>query len=137
VTLIAILAEVMPDLQKKRAVAEFSTAFDAFAAANAFLFVDLVFKIRVFDISALNGIDWAAQILGRSVEIFPVIVIVPAAEQTIAASSILVDALNCRRRQYAGRCALSALDAFIRVNLPQHSRLRCFEFAEQQCEGCG
>ena len=126
--LVALLAEFLPDLEKERPVPIRRAPLHAPAASNARRFIDGVFEIGVFNVLALDGVCRAAQILGRGVELDPFVLIIPAAEETVPAGGVLVDALHGGVFQDAGGLALAALNAFIRIDLPQEGGLPAFPF---------
>jgi hypothetical protein len=67
---IAVLAAVVPYLELKRAIAEGAAAFHAFAAAYAEFLFDMVFKERIFDEFAFDGVSWAKLVFGACVQGF-------------------------------------------------------------------
>ena len=123
---IAVFAQMPTHLKEQRAVAEGGAAFHAFPAADAFVFIDFVFKIRVFHIGADDGVRRAAQILTGGVEFDSLVLVITAAKQAIAARCVLMDAFDGGAWQHAFRLAFAALDAFVRIDLPIVSRLLLF-----------
>jgi len=117
--LVAVFAQAVPYLQKERTVAEGLAALDAFAAADALVFIDGVFKVRVFDVPAKDRVGRTTQIFSRRVEVRTVVMVISAAKQTVAARFVLMHALDRRRLQYALGFATSALRAFVGVDLPE------------------
>jgi hypothetical protein len=132
--LIALLAEFLPDLEKERPVPIRRTPLHAPTAPNACRFIDGVFEIGVFNVLALDGVSRAAQILGCGVELDPFVLIIPAAEKAVPAGCVLVNALHGGASKDAGGLALAALNAFIRIDLPQEGGLPAFPFPGQPKE---
>ena len=94
--LVALLAEFLPDLEEERPVPIRRAPLHAPAASNARRLIDGVFEIGIFNVLALDGVRRTTQILGCGVELDPFVLIIPAAEETVPASSVLVDALHGR-----------------------------------------
>ena len=126
--LVALLAEPLPDLKKERPVPKRRAPLHAPAAPNACRFIDGVFEIGIFNVLALDGVSRAAQILGCGVELDPFVLIIPAAEKAVPAGCVLVNALHGGASKDAGGLALAALNAFIRIDLPQEGGLPAFSF---------
>jgi hypothetical protein len=108
----------MPHLKKKRTVTKSSAPFDTFPTANTLFLIDSVFKIRVLNISTAYGVCGTTQVFSCGIKLDPFILIITAAEKTIAARSVLVNAPDRGVWQDTFRLALSTLDTFIRINLP-------------------
>ena len=117
--LVAVFAQAASHLQKERTVAEGLAALDALAATDALVFVDVVLEIRVFDVLANNRVSRASQIFAGRVEACTVVMVITTAKQTIAARFVLMHALDRRPRQDALGLTPPALDALVRVDLPE------------------
>ena len=132
--LVALLAEFLPDLEEERPVPIRRTPLHAPSASNARRLIDGVFEIGIFNVLALDGVRRTTQVFGCGVELAPLVLIIPAAEETVPAGGVLVDALHGGASKDAGGLALAALNAFIRIDLPQEGGLPAFPFPGQPKE---
>ena len=85
---VAADAAVVADLQEEGAVAETVAAFDALGAADAQLFVNRVFVIRVFDEGALDGTGRTELIFRRGGQCVGFGLEIPRAKIAIAAQRV-------------------------------------------------
>ena len=117
--LIAVSASIVPYLQKKRSVAESGTALYAFAAGDAQHFFDDIFIVGIFHKGADNRAGWAESALRRGVAISRPRLQVSAAQITVPAHIIGMDALDRRGGEDTFSLAVSALDTHVRIDLPE------------------
>jgi len=120
-TIVAVDATVMPNLQVQRPVSEGLAPFHALAATNTKGFVNAVREVRIFDERALDGTDGAELVFRRCVQLLRFRAEIAAAQVTIAAHIIGVNAFHSGWHKDAIRGAAPALCAFFRIDLPEHA----------------
>ncbi len=108
----------MAYLQLERAVAKSAASLDAPTAAQTKVFIDGVFEIGIFNVSSLESTRRTELILGTCIPTHRVRYQITAAEIAVAAHGKVVKAFHGRRGQHARRCAVSALNTFVGVQLP-------------------
>lgn len=116
--LVAVEATIMPDLQVERAIAKLNAATDALAAADAERLINRIFVIRILQSLSLDSTCWAKLVLSAGVQGGGLSLKVAGAQLAIAAHIAQLDTLDSRLLKDAVRCAMSALDAFGWIDLP-------------------
>ena len=94
--LVALLAQVLLNLQEKRTVAKTGTALDTLSATVAEGLVDGIFKVGLLYELARDGACWAHQILCRRVQVLHTGTIVSSAQITISAHLVGMETLDGR-----------------------------------------
>lgn len=116
--LVAVIAQVVPDLQVQRSVSERGTSFDAFTAPVAEFFINGILKERLFHKFSLDSSGGAELVFCAGIEIHRVRLEIAPAQVAIATKIIGVDTFNCRRGLDTFGSTATALGAFHGVDLP-------------------
>jgi len=94
---IAMDADIMPDLQLERPVAEGAATLYTFAAPYAQGLIDGIFKKRILDEFPFDGIGRTKLVLGARGQRFCFRLEIPATQITVSAHGIHMHALHGRR----------------------------------------
>jgi hypothetical protein len=129
--LVAIQAAVMPRLQVQRPVPERIAAFHAFAATDAQLLIDGVFKIGILDVRPLDRSRRAELAFRSCVSVLGSGLEITAAQVAIPAHGIGMDTFYSRMGQDTVDRTFFTLDTDVRVQLPDHLFGR--RLAGQEC----
>ena len=113
--------DLVANLEEERSVAVIAAALHAPGAADAQLLVDRELVEGVLDVGAMDRARGAKLVLGGRGPLVGLELEEARAEVAIAAHGKGVDALDGRLFQHAGRRALAALHALVRVELPEEA----------------
>jgi len=115
---IAIKASVMPNLKKKRSIAERITTFYTFSTAYAKRFIYCIFIVWVFDIGPFNCTQWAKLVFCCCIECVWFRNKITSAKPAVSAHSEIMNTFYSRYLENAIISAPSTLHTFIGIKLP-------------------
>jgi len=110
----------MPHLQVQRPVAERIAAFYTFSAPEAQFLIYYVLKIRIFYECSLYRTGWTKLAFSSGIAVFRSRLQITAAQITIPAHRIGMNALHSRLRQHTMDRTFFALDTDVGIQLPHH-----------------
>jgi hypothetical protein len=110
----------MPGLKIERAISKRVAALHTFSASDTQLFINGVFKIRIFYICPFDGTGWTELAFCSCISGSGAWLEIPAAEIAVAAHRIGVNAFYGGMRQNTVDCAFFTLDTDIGIQLPNH-----------------